>query len=217
MEIKYNILSIILLLGAVQGFILSLALSHKRGNHKANQLLALLVFFYSIFILDSALGEMNFFYQHPQLFALFRGLPYIFGALHFLYVKKLISPEVKLSKLHLLHFGFFIIFRIYTFPFWFESDEYKLKFLNGFNSSDIDLFHFLSDYVMLVQGLFYMGCSLAILKRYSKKIQNLFSAIDKINLNWLWYLTAFSLFVWIVATVEFLFPNISSLSSCDNF
>jgi len=185
MEIKYNIVSIILILGAVQGLFLSLTLFQKRGNHKASQILAVLVLFYSVFIADAAFEGMNFYYVYPQFWGLFRGLPYLFGVLHFLYAKKLISPEEQLSKYHLLHFVFFIIYRLYSFSFDFESAQFKLDFMQGPPPSEIDLFHFISSYVILVQGLIYMAWTILMLKGYSKKIKELFSTVDNINLNWL--------------------------------
>lgn len=210
MQIKFNLISTILLLGAVQGFFLALMLFQKRGNHKANQILAALVLFYSVFIADAALDGMNFYYVYPQFWGLFRGLPYLFGVFHFLYAKKLISPEEQLSRYHLLHFGLFVIYRIYSFSFDFESAQFKLAFLQGPPPSEIDLFHFLSSYVIFAQGLIYMVWTIFMLQGYSQKIKELFSAVDKINLNWLRNITFLGLIAWIVATLERIFPETMS-------
>ena len=84
----------------------------------------MLVILYYIYIVDAAFSGMDF-YVYP-FWGLIRGLPYLLGALHFLYAKKLISPEEKLSKYHLLHFSFFEICR------WLVPNAYDCRGINLF-------------------------------------------------------------------------------------
>ncbi|KAA3608848.1 MAG: AraC family transcriptional regulator [Calditrichaeota bacterium] len=209
MQISTDFISILLLFGAAQGFFLALILSQKRGNQRANQFLSLLVLLYSVFILDAALDGMNFYKAYPQFYGLARALPFVFGALHFLYIIKLISPEKKLSKLNLLHFIPFFLYRINTLWFDFKSAQYKLEFMQGVHVDDAGFFYQISGPIILFQGLIYMGYSLVVLKRYSDKIKEQYSSIDKINLIWLRNITLLALFVWMVATFEKIFPEVS--------
>ena len=133
MQFHLNPFTIIFLLGAVQGTFLVLVLIGKKGNRTANRILALLVLFYSLYIINLVLVEMGAYIRIPRLTWLFAGLPFLFGPLHYLYAKFLIFPKLKFTKLRWLHLFPFVIFKVYFFPFIFIINEDILNFMHYYN------------------------------------------------------------------------------------
>ena len=201
MQFNLNPFTIIFLLGAVQGTFLVLLLIGKKGNRTANRILALLILFYSLYITNLVLVEMDVYVRIPQLTWLFAGLSFLFGPLHYLYAKFLIFPKLKFTKLRWLHFFPFVIFKVYFFPYIFIIKEDILNFMHYYNEIFVPVGLIFNSAVIL-QGIIYMVLTLRLLMHYSHQIKNCFSSIEKINLNWLRNITLITMCVWILVVVQ---------------
>src|SRR5574342_295194 len=131
MQLSFNIFSMFLLLGAAQGFFLALLLFERKPNQTANRILACLVSFYSVYITDVAFQMMNYQQSFPHLIGVTTGLPFLFGPLHYLYIRLMISPGRRLEKRDWLHFLPFVIFKAYMLPFHLSSAAEKLQFIQN--------------------------------------------------------------------------------------
>jgi AraC-like DNA-binding protein len=206
MQLSFHIFSTILVLGAMQGLFLTLLLFERKSNRPANRILALLILVYSSYIAESALEEMGIFSRIPHLVGLFEGLPFLFGPLHYLYARFLISPKLKFTKLEWLHFIPFGINRVYYLPYFFKSKHEILGFLQSIESNGPPLIAIMFTCAIIVQGLTYMALTLRLLKHYSQRIKDRFSSVNKINLNWLRNITMLTMCVWILVVIQYMFP-----------
>ena len=208
MKLSFNMLSLTLVLGAAQGFFLALLLFERKRNQTANQMLALLVCFYSVYILGVAFYGMNYQQSFPHLIGVTEGLPYLFGPLHYLYVRLLISPSRRLEKRDWLHFLPFMIFKGYMLPFLLFSAAEKLRFLQNMAEVGEPFTLICFEWAMILQGNIYMILSLLLLKRHAKTIKSSFSAIEKINLSWLRNITIGTACIWLLVLILNFLPVI---------
>ena len=138
MEINIKTWVVIALLGAAQGIILSVLLfATDNSKGKANRILAVLICLFSL-----RLGEFTgywtpFFMNYPHFLFVTSSFPFLFGALLFLYVKRISNGINVFKKIELLHFLPFIIHIIFLLPFYLQSSEYKISVvMNSIYTSD---------------------------------------------------------------------------------
>ncbi|MCE2996619.1 MAG: helix-turn-helix domain-containing protein [Cyclobacteriaceae bacterium] len=107
MQLK-NFLDSLILLGAIQGFIISLLLYHKKEKLYANKLLAVILFLISLaclnlYILNQDIIKGSVFWNAVSLF-----IPLVIimpiGPLIYFYVESLYTPDFKLNRSHRIHF-----------------------------------------------------------------------------------------------------------------
>jgi len=207
MEANFTIVSIISLLGAAQGLFLSILIFQRRSNQYANRFLALLVLLYSFYLTKPMLDALNNSSFSPHIVAVGLGIVLLFGPLHYLYVKFLISPGEKFAQRHWLHFLPYAVGKIYIFPYHFASADYKMN-----TPMSIDYpYVFVIIWTMVIQGLVYMILSLTLLKSHSERIKSHFSTIDKINLNWLRNITILTTAVWMIVLCIHIFNQFNFL------
>lgn len=208
MQLSFDIFSVILLLGAGQGFFLALLLLERKRNQAANRILALLVSLYSVYITDVAFTMMNYQQSFPHLIGVTTGLPFLFGPLHYVYVRLMISPGRRLEKREWLHFLPFVIFKAYMLPFHLSSAAEKFRFIENMNEAGKPLALVSFEWIMILQGNVYLILSLLLLQRHSRTIKDSFSSIDKINLTWLRNLTIGSAGIWLLVFIVNILPVI---------
>jgi AraC-like DNA-binding protein len=186
----------VLLVGATQGLFLALLLLQRKRNRTANRILAFLVISYSIYITNVAFQAMDYQQSFPHLIGIATGLPLLFGPLHYLYVRFMISPGRGLRKLDWLHFLPYLVLKSYMLPFHLSSGPEKLQFMQNMSEAGPPFVLLLFEWVMVLQGNIYMILSSFLLSNYSQGIRNSLSSIDKINLSWLRNITMGTAGIW---------------------
>jgi len=215
-----DFINIILLLAAAQGFFLSMLIFHKHGTLFANRFLGCIILFYSIILLYLFLGEMGFMATHPRLIYLILGLGLTVGPLHFLYAKYLVHPNLAFRRREWLHFSPFLLYEfgwLLCFalaPNCVTADVFPPK------PNTLPLTSAIFNWVIIALSTSYMLLTVGILKRYARQLQNIFSSIEKIKLDWLrniTYLVLLFLFVFFVENLLLVFginlSNYFNLSS----
>ena len=104
-----GILNIIILLGAIQGFIISCLLFFSRNRKQADRLLGILIFFLTLASVNVWLNTLPWF-QSSGLFQTLDSLvPMVIimpvGPLLYFYQRSVLEPEFKLGKKQRLHFA----------------------------------------------------------------------------------------------------------------
>ena len=201
-SISFDGFTILMLFGAAQGLFLSSLLLGRHGNKKANRILAALMVSYSIFIFNAILFKNQMLYLHPQLIIALDGLPFLFGPLHYLYAKYLIASNKKFSAKEWLHFLPFIIYKAYNIPAYFVSESELITYIKSWEITGRPFFLDFSSWLVSLQGLTYMVLTITLIKKYNIQLKDVYSTIDKINLNWLRNITYMTFFIWIVVFVE---------------
>ena len=173
-----QIIHIIFITGASQGIILSFVLlTNSRGNKKANKILGLKIFIFSLVI-------FLYFFKPTDtshicfLCTLVQTLLYLIGPLFYLYIVTLITSNT-LNIRKLIHFvPFTLLLFFYLVYYIMELPLHNLSKISPYITQCL-LLHF----------LFYNFISFFKLQKYSSIIKETFSNIDKINLCWLKILT----------------------------
>jgi AraC-like DNA-binding protein len=146
--------------------------------------------------------------HYPHWLLIFSGLPFLFGPLHMIYVAELTDSHFKFARMHWYHFLPFIIYKLFYLQIIFRSrEEIYTVFLEIWQNNPPFHIVFFS-LLITITGVFYILIALLVFNRYSKKIKNIYSSIEKVNLYWLRFFTYAALFVWLVVLVQ----NLLSIS-----
>jgi AraC-like DNA-binding protein len=185
MQPSFDFVAILLLAGAAQGVLLSLALvTMKRGNRTANRFLGILLLLFAANITLHALAYTRHLLHFPHLSKTGAPLVFLFGPLFYLYAKALTEAQFSFRKKDFLHFLPAVLSAAFIAPFYFQPAAAKIKNLMEEiatpSASDA-----LIAWLAIIQSLIYLIVAIKILHRHAARIKESFSSIEKINLNWL--------------------------------
>jgi len=187
MQNSLNIWHTFVLIGAIQGFILSaFLLFHKNGNGTANRLLAILIFSVSADSFISFLYMSNYIDQLPHLISVSEPLYTLFGPLLYLYTMLLISPRFEFKAYHLLFFLPSILEAILWMPFYLQPAELKLHDYRQLGSdAQLLLEYWIIWNLELIYNMVFVFLAAIMLKKPARNIKHIFSDISRISFNWL--------------------------------
>ncbi|MFO7445719.1 MAG: helix-turn-helix domain-containing protein [Ignavibacteriaceae bacterium] len=180
-------ISIILIAGIVQGLFLTIILfTQKRGNRTANIILGVILLLFTIMIIPHAKFKITphngGFHNEYIIHMMFFLLP----PLLYYYIKVLTGRHSGFSIKDARHFIPFGISFLLIVPLLItDITEYNWHILLNIITAFI-----------AAQVLFYLYYSLRLIKEHRKNIEQNFSHIEKINLNWLRFLLWGQLIVW---------------------
>lgn len=197
-----QIVNIVLILGAAQGFLLSVLIFQKHRKLFANRFLGFLMFFFSTILLNLLFNELGYYAPYPHLMFIPLGIPFLIIPLHYLYAKYLIQTSPKIKKSDWLHFIPFILCYICLAPEFFKSGEELRRTFQIFEAGVLPLYFILFNWAVIIQATIYCLLTLIILKKHSFSIKDLFSTIEKIKLNWLRNITYAVIIVMFVFFIE---------------
>jgi AraC-like DNA-binding protein len=122
-----DLLSAINLLGAVQGIFLALIFfSARKNNRYSNYLLAALLFFLSIDVLEIFLCYTDYIFYVPWMVNLAEPYSFLYGPLIYFYTISLIHPLFRFTRRHIPYFAPALLYFIYRIPFYLQSNAFKL-------------------------------------------------------------------------------------------
>ena len=210
MEATFNVFSTILLLGTVQGFLLTFLLfSIKKNNRSANKFLAVFLLLISITMLGRLLIELSFFKKYPNFLALPDAIVFLYGPLMFLYLRRLLLKN-KLSTLHLtLLFLPTLLFVLSEVPLilnednilkklWVKHTRYRFIIIEG---------------LAILFNLIFVILQIRLFTRYQRASDNNFSFRQYPHyLKTLYILIVIILFIWFLSYLSWVFGYYSLLS-----
>ncbi|TPE42948.1 helix-turn-helix domain-containing protein [Pontibacter mangrovi] len=177
-------LQVILVAGAVQGLLLSAILFTRKKNVLANRLLSMLILLVSFQSVLAGFDTREFFMAFPHLSKVGWLLPSLFGPLLFLFTKKLTSENPAWRRYEWLHFTPFFLIFLYLLPYYLQSAEAKMAYLDDFEKASEDDFGMLNQLLNLLH-LSYGLAALLLIRRHEQRILHNFSEIRKVRLRWL--------------------------------
>ena len=208
MQFSVDFPTVLLILGSIQGYYLSALLYFKHRNPFANRFLAFLILVYTIFVTGAVFSNLQIYDKFPHLRVLIGALPLIFGPLHYLYAKYLIAPNLNFKKIQWLHFLPFATYKLYTIPAYFMSSETLIEYVKIMqNYQEISVFTIVNWFLVL-QGITYMILTIRLVQKYSLRMRDTFSSLEKINLRWLRNITILATIVWFIVFIEILYQTI---------
>ncbi len=182
-----NIWHTFILLGAVQGFVLTLFLVlNKKGNRRANRVLAFLIFSISLDMLLSFLYLSKNIYYCPHLISISEPFYTLPGVLFYFYTKLLTKPRFTFKWQHVLFFLPFILETLLWMPFYFQPADLKLHAFADFENNESLMGGYWLVWVLeLAYNLVFIFLTIKVLFRHRQKIKDRFSDISRINYDWL--------------------------------
>lgn len=168
-------------MGAGQGLLLALVLVSRRSEQRlTNQLLGVEVLIVSFSIVGSLLFYTKAALRFPHLAYLHSPIVMTAPAMLWFYLRSVLDANFRLGKYQMLHFIPALGYFIYLLPFYFQSAQAKIIFLeNAYESMPID--RQLYAYVMVIIQLVYLILMVVDLKKHAfLKSQN------KTLYYWLW-------------------------------
>ncbi len=96
---ELNLLSVIYLIGAVQGvFLVATLLDRKIANRQANRYLAFFLMIFTLSLVDEFLFQSRYFYSYPHLIGLTWSLEYLYGPLFYFYIRTLTAINLPFKE-----------------------------------------------------------------------------------------------------------------------
>lgn len=193
-------LDTILILGALQGYIVFLLLVSRKPRLPANKVLSLLILIASTALLYAYAVETSpLRMQYPHFLKLQRPLPFLYGPLMLLYCSLFLSRIERLRWIHLLHFIPFLIHIVLLLPFYGLAAAEKAVL---FAEDPLPAPEFLVVWIQQVSGFLYYLYVFLMLRRYRKNIKEYFSNTERLKLTWLYTLTGMGLLIWTASILQ---------------
>jgi AraC-like DNA-binding protein len=183
---QIDLYSGILLIGAVQGYILAVFLFIiNKGNTRANKIYGLLIILESFRLTSILFVNFKFYIYLPSAVIFFGLCALLSGPTIFLYTKTVINKDYILKPLNLLHLIPFFAYVIYTIPFFIRSYQGKLECLTDILQGKYMLRDQITAFIICIQVICYIIFSLLAIKSYHEQLKKDYSSITKISLSWL--------------------------------
>lgn len=202
-----RIFTIINSLAAVHGVLLSFILWVKKRNRKANHILALMIFLFSIGMVAQAYISYRFYRVFPFPAPFLAALPFTYGPLFYLYIRALTFRPFGFKRIDLLHALPSVAALIYYSSLYFKQEGARIMFLEQIYYQQ-SIASYLSMILSLLQTFIYVVLCVRLLRNHTRKIKESFSALEKINLSWIRHMVIMFFMIWlIVVGLQSLLPD----------
>jgi AraC-like DNA-binding protein len=134
--IQFNIWGVIILLGAVQGFFLSVYFLVKKGNRTANQWLTFLLISVSLHLLEYAADITGITLQYPFFIAVTYPLLFLWGPFYYFYCRKRLDLSFKPGYQLFFHLLPALLILLLMIPFYTLDPAAKLDSLRKLSSGN---------------------------------------------------------------------------------
>lgn len=177
-----DLISIIILLGIVQGFFIGLYfLTKKGGNIRANRIIGILFITFSISIINFFILRTELHFKYPHLYGISFPVLFLFGPLFYFYVKLIINRNYKFKKNTWLHFLPFILCIIVMLPDYLLSIDEKRKIFVDYMISPLGVIISMAEIIHLFT---YNAVIYKIVEKHKELIKLSESSIEGIDLHW---------------------------------
>ena len=134
-ELRFDIFSLLILLGFCQGFFLSFFFLNKQNRKDLpNRLYGMFIAALSLMILEHWLSYTGYIAQIISIDNFSEPFNFFIAPMAYLYVRA--SLNFKFKKNDLLHLLFFAFYFIYSFGYFLQTDEYKFNSFLWVNHPD---------------------------------------------------------------------------------
>ncbi|MBX2991553.1 MAG: helix-turn-helix transcriptional regulator [Bacteroidetes bacterium] len=127
-------------------------------------------------------------HNFPFLLGIEHPLPLLHGVFLYFYVASLTKQLPEKKSLLVLHFLPAALMYAYLATFFVLPSEQKIEVYKN-RGAGYEMFNMLKSYAYSLSGIVYVIWSAILLKRHQRNIRDQFSALEKINLQWLQLLT----------------------------
>lgn len=192
----------IFLLASIQGVLLSIALFFRKQNHTANIFLSIVIFALSLELLSTVYYSKGWYITHVHLAGFTYPVALTYGPLFFLYVRFLTKATERFCFRDMIHFIPIVIVYLILLPVFFYPAGEKLAFVEMMMANKQPFIYDIIETFVPVQGVIYTIAVAGLVLKYNDRIKENYSNIEKINLDWLKYLTFAMIFCWLTVAVS---------------
>jgi len=189
MQPSLNTWAVLLLFAAAQGVFLALILfTHRRGNRRANRVLALLILLLALRLLETVGYWTKYLYEFPHFWLSTASFSFLFGPLLYFYAKLLSTEPLKIDRKQALHFLPFLLYLAWLVPFYSLPREVKLGILARYlavENPTLPWRYFALFFVQISHMLFYTGLTLGLLQVRTQNLKSNNATLERISLQWL--------------------------------
>ncbi len=193
MQPSLNTWAVLLLFAAAQGLFLATVLStHRRGNCRANRVLAALIFVFALRLMETVGYWSKYLHDFPHFWLSTASFSFLFGPLLYFYARLLLAENVELRKTGAWHFVPFLLYLAWLIPFYRLPRETKLGILEKYiavENPEMEWRYFVLFLLQVFHMLFYAGLTLRLLQADEQSLKAGLPALEKISVRWLRRLT----------------------------
>ena len=190
----------IVLLGAVQGFILTGVLAARKRNRTANRILAVAMIAFTLYLMTAVYHAAGLEEAFPHFFGVGHPLPLAFGPLIYLYAVSVSDRSRRLTWRDALHFVPFALAIITALPIYLMSGPEKIAWYHSaILTGNVPWTVALFTQLKYVSGITYTVITLLFLRRHRARIKDNYSSLERVDLQWLVRLAAASAALWALA------------------
>lgn len=172
----------------------------KTKKQTADYLLAIWFFIIAIHLIFFILFYSGQFSSLPYLLGLDIPLPLIHGPMLYLYILCLTGRQPNRYK-WLLHFAPAILTYIYLISFFTLTSQEKIH-VYEYGNTAYRFFRKIIMVIIILSGILYVTLSIMTVRQYKRRISDLYSNTEKINLNWSYYLITGIALIWIAVIIK---------------
>ncbi len=177
-------MTVVFVLGAVQGLFLAAVLAGRSPKSTPNRLLAAAMLTFSVDLAMAAYHSAGIDQQLPQFIGLDAAIGFLYGPLWFLYVRTLTVPPASIRRIEFVHFAPFLALALYMTPFYLLSGADKLAGMRHPAGNDALALLGAIAPLKLIFGAAYIGAVLLLIRRHRQRIRSTFSALERVQLDW---------------------------------
>jgi AraC-like DNA-binding protein len=188
------------IVGALQGLILTAVLAAQRTNRPANRLLATLIATMTIYLAGGPYYTAGLIRVYPHFFAVSYQTPWVFGPLVYLYARAASDCSWRFTSKALVHFVPVAITMIAMMPYYLMSGPEKIATWERWSVDGVGGALAYLDPFKYVSGIAYTAATALYLVRHRHDVEQSYSNIERVNLRWLFWLSAATGGIWVVVT-----------------
>lgn len=204
-------LHVIMLLGAVQGLLLTVVLLTKHYNKTANRLLGALMFAFTIYLAAAVYYDVGLVRYLPQLFGMGYPLPLLFGPLVYLYALTASDSNRHLRRWDALHFVPFVLIVLAGLPIYLMDGPETIALFEALERSEPPLMILITEPLKYISGVSYAAATMLFLRRHADRVKQSYSHVERVNLRWLLWLGVSAAAIWLLALGLMLLESFAGL------
>jgi AraC-like DNA-binding protein len=182
--------------GIVITFFLLLLLISKKGKSTADIILACWLAVIGFHLFTFYLFIAGRAYDYPLLLGVHIPFPLFHGPFLYLYASA-VTDRLNISNgKYLLHFIPALLCYIYLFDYFLLPDDEKILVFKN-RGAGYEVFMALNNAAISISGIVYCVLTLRLHRLHRRSILDQFSYTEKINLNWIQYLTMGLALIWV--------------------
>lgn len=217
-EITFNLWAVFILIGAAQGFFLSIYILTKKENIHSNKWLALLILVISFHLLEYAADITGLTLSYPLFIAITYPLLFCMGPFYYFYCGSLTRKSFKINFKKLLNFIPALAVVIIMLPFYLMPAEEKISFMQGINEGGVIKIPFEQLVFMgahVLQTSIYIFAAYKLFNRKETEFKNFSS--DSHLIKRLTWLKMFSLYLSVYFILYFILVLFLSITNSYQF